>query len=304
MQTTTGARVQEGAGLGLPISRKFIQLMGGDISVSSEIGKGATFEFHICVHDAESAEISLACPTRRVVGLAPGQRRKKILIADDNPDNRTLLFSLLQPFGFDLREANNGKEAVEIWRGWKPDLIWMDIRMPVMDGYEAVKVIRGLEKPGSKRAKTIIIAQTASTFEEEHAKVIEAGCDDFLRKPFNDADVFNLMEKQIGVQFIHEDADMQDPNYLKTRNGRKPLKPEDFSGIPDGLLGRLKQAAIESDMDKVDEAVHEIRSFNADLANKLERLAYDFEYIRIINAIEDLGLSADKGAITENKPYE
>lgn len=110
---------------------------------------------------------------------------------------------MLAPFWFEIREAKNGREAIDIWQDWSPNLIWMDLRMPVMDGYKAVKAIREIEKEVPESPKTVIIALTAGTFQEERAVVLNAGCDDFLRKPFKESDIFDLMHKHIGVRFIY-----------------------------------------------------------------------------------------------------
>ncbi|MGL5062311.1 MAG: PAS domain S-box protein, partial [Microcoleus sp.] len=158
VQTKTGKDAQEGTGLGLIISREFVQLMGGDIAVSSEVGTGTVFEFDIQVHLVEAADIETKKTKRQVIALEPNQPRYRLLIVDDKPLNRQLLVKLLNPLGFELREANNGKEAVEIFMDWEPHLIWMDMRMPVMDGYEATKQI----KTTTKGQATAIVALTAS----------------------------------------------------------------------------------------------------------------------------------------------
>src|ERR671933_631213 len=201
VQTTTGTEAQEGTGLGLPISRKFVQLMGGEIMVSSEVAHGTLFKFDITVSVVDATDLESKQPTRRVIALEPNQPRYRILIVDDKPLNRQLLVKLLNPFGFELREASNGKQAVEIWDEWEPHLIWMDMRMPVMDGYEATKQI----KSTTKGQATAVIALTASTLEEERGVVTSAGCDDFLRKPFREADIFEMMNKHIGVCYVYDE---------------------------------------------------------------------------------------------------
>jgi len=189
-QTETGRQEQEGTGLGLAICRKFVQLMGGDIVAASELEKGTVFAFDVRVQSLSDNHFKSQPDTLRPVSIEPGQPKYKLLLVDDNPDNRKLIFKLLAPFEFDLRGAANGREAVEIRQNWGPDLIWMDMRMPVMDGYEAVKTIRALEKEDSKMTRTTIIAQTASSFEEERSAILDAGCDDFLRKPYKDSEIF------------------------------------------------------------------------------------------------------------------
>ncbi len=295
-QTKTGRQAQEGTGLGLAISRRFVKLMGGDISARSQVGKGTAFFFDIRAHAADAADAENPAASRQFIGTEPGHPRHKILITDDNSDNRRLLFKLLEPFGFELREAANGQEAIDVWQKWLPDLIWMDIRMPVMDGYEAVRNIREMEKKDPKRPRSLIIAQTASTYEEERALVSEAGCDDFLRKPFRESDIFELMHRHMGVRFICEDAETE--REQQREHGRKPaqITSEDLSGIPDDLLQRLRQAALATDMENVDGIVAEIRAINTNLADELAVLTDEFEYgniVRIIRETESAGEETD-----------
>jgi CheY-like chemotaxis protein len=108
---------------------------------------------------------------------------------------------MLEIIGFEVRGVQNGKACIEEWQVWRPHLIWMDIRMPEMDGYEATKYI----KSHDSGQQTIIIALTASAFEEERAQILAAGCDDFVRKPFRDSDIFEHMEKHLGVMYIYQE---------------------------------------------------------------------------------------------------
>ncbi|MCL1465209.1 hybrid sensor histidine kinase/response regulator [Argonema galeatum] len=201
VQTKTGKTSHQGTGLGLAISRQFVKLMKGEITVSSEVGKGTIFKFDIAIAQVDATDIKSKQSPRRVIALEPNQPSYRILIVDDRWENRHLLYKMLQPLGFDLQEASNGLEAIEIWSSWRPHLIWMDMRMPVMDGYEATKHI----KTHTKGQATAIIALTASVFEEEKAVVLSAGCDDFLRKPFREADIFEVMHKHLGVHYIYDE---------------------------------------------------------------------------------------------------
>ncbi|HEY1016384.1 MAG TPA: ATP-binding protein, partial [Herpetosiphonaceae bacterium] len=179
-QTASGRQAQEGTGLGLPISSRFVQLMGGEIQVRSEPGRGSVFSFEIDAARATAADLAARPARRQVTGLAPGQERPRILVADDKWNNRQLLIRLLAPLGFEVREAEDGLQAVELWEEWEPHLIWMDMRMPRLSGYDAATRI----KSTTKGQAVVIVALTASTLEEERAMVLSAGCDEFLRKPF------------------------------------------------------------------------------------------------------------------------
>ncbi|HEY9608263.1 hybrid sensor histidine kinase/response regulator [Allocoleopsis sp.] len=281
VQTTTGKEAQEGTGLGLPISRKFVQLMGGEIIVTSQVGHGTLFKFDITVGVVDVTDIETKQPTRRVIALEPNQPRYRILIVDDKPLNRQLLVKLLNPFGFELREATNGKEAVEIWDEWEPHLIWMDMRMPVMDGYEATKQI----KSTTKGQATAVIALTASVLEEERAVVLSTGCDDFLRKPFREEEIFAAMHKHIGVHYLYEEPTAQ--TAVSQTDIQDALIPSILATLPTELLANLEQAASFADMKQMDSCIDEIRNYNATLADAIASLANDFEYGKIVTFIQE-----------------
>jgi len=298
VQTEVGRQAQEGTGLGLPISRRFVQLMGGDMQVESEIGRGTTFEFDIRVELADPIE-NPHSPGRtapgksknqnRVIALKPNQPRYRILIVDDKWANRQLLIKLLSNVssprsGFELREAETGREAIEIWDVWEPHLIWMDMRMPVTDGYEATRQI----KATTKGQATAVIAVTTSALEEEETMAIAAGCDDFLRKPFREADIFDTMQKHIGVRYMYEEQGSRDAKYgvgSKEESPRPNLQSL-ISNFPSELLTDLEEAAKLCDMKMVDSAITEIRGHNATLANALAKLADDFQYDKLLALIE------------------
>ncbi len=276
VQTETGRRVQEGTGLGLPISRQFIQLMGGNINVNSKVGYGATFAFDVVVGVVDASAVESKARGRRVIALEPDQPRYRILVVDDRWENRQLLLKLLAPLGFELQEASNGQEAIEIWETWHPHLIWMDIRMPVMDGYQAIEHIRS--QAGTKAPA--IIALTASVWEDEQAAVLATECDGFLRKPFRATDIFDLMHQHIGVRYVYDKAPLP-PVPAETRT----LTPSDLSILPPELLARLEQATDASDMKMIDDVIVEIRTRDAALADAFVSLAYNFEYDEILNLI-------------------
>jgi signal transduction histidine kinase/CheY-like chemotaxis protein len=282
VQSQTGKQAQEGTGLGLPITRKFVQMMGGEMTVSSVVGRGTTFKFDITVGVVDATDVETKKPTRRVIALEPNQQSYRILIVDDRYDNRQLLIKLLNPLGFEIREASNGKEAIALWDCWEPHLIWMDMRMPVMDGYEATKQIRAT----TKGQATAIIALTASAFEEERAIVLSAGCDDFLRKPFREADIFEMMHKHIGVRYIYDEP--TDSTQAKT-DIQNVLTKEALVAVPIELLVNLSQATRLCDLEEINSYINEIRNYNTALADTLATLANEFQYPEIVSLIQQMG---------------
>jgi CheY-like chemotaxis protein len=200
-QTKTGKQRSEGSGLGLTICRKFVQLLGGEVSVSSELGKGSEFSFTLPMKPLEEAGLPQVEVPPQVIGLEAGQPEYRILVVEDKPDNRLLLRDLLQQVGFQVLEAVNGEEAITRFKEEHPDLICMDMRMPVMDGYEATRLIKAL--PEGK--ETPIIALTASAFEEDREAVMACGCDGFVRKPLKEHRLFDAITRLLGVRFRYQD---------------------------------------------------------------------------------------------------
>lgn len=266
--------------MGLIISREFVHLMGGEIAVSSEVGQGTTFEFDIQVHLVEASDIESKKPKRRVVALEPNQPRYRLLIVDDKPLNRQLLVKLLNPLGFELREANNGKEAIEIFIEWEPHLIWMDMRMPVMDGYEATKQI----KTTTQGQATAIVALTASVLEEERAVILSAGCDDFMRKPFREEDIFSAMGKHLGVRYIYEDPAAAITPVTGDLD-RDVLTPAAISGLDRDWIVEFKQRILSVDMEAIASSIELIRTVNPTLSDTLQECINNFEYDRILSVI-------------------
>ncbi|MBD1944567.1 PAS domain S-box protein [Coleofasciculus sp. FACHB-712] len=313
-QTAAGQQVQEGTGLGLTISRQFIHLMGGEITLisggkvftpgtpirefsedaSALFAKGTTFKFNIQANIIAASEIAIPLQNRRVIALAPQQPRYQILIADDSDFNRQLLLKLLQPLGFELLEASNGKEALEIWERSSPHLIWMDIRMPIMDGYEATKQIRKREnqKPSVQKtlanSRTAIIALTASALNEDKASVIEAGCDDFIRKPFREEDIFNAIHKHLDVSFTYEEmAATSEKEILEL----PALNTAELADLPKSWLEDLYQALVEGDLEIIATLIEELHPKNDVLSKTLMTLVnqYQFEQLLIlIQSVKDL----------------
>ena len=281
VQTKTGRQSQEGTGLGLAIAHSFVEILGGKISVKSSLGRGTLFKFNIKTSPANSDYLKNQPPTRRAISLQPNQPHYRILIADDRLDNRLLLIQLLTPFKFQLSQATNGQEVIEMWEKHSPHIIFMDMRMPVMDGYEATKHIKATTKGQS----TAIVAVTASTFDEEKAVILSAGCDDCITKPFRDTSIFEALEKHIGVKFIWEETKPnQNFNPIETHI----LTKSAFATLPPELVNNLHQAITNLDLDFMQTVISQITLINQPLGNAIAGCIKTFKYEEILNFTEKL----------------
>ncbi len=203
MQTSVGRQAAEGTGLGLTISQKLVQFMGGTITVTSVPGQGSTFQFTIPVQAVNATEAPVQPTKHWISGIAPGHPHYRVLIVDDNPTNRLLLIKLLERLGFEILEAMDGEEAIALWRTWRPHLIWMDIQMPNLNGDEATRRIRAAEAQQNTQHHTIIIGVTAQATRGDRDLVLSAGCDDYISKPFEAHLLFDKMQKHLGLTYTY-----------------------------------------------------------------------------------------------------
>ncbi|MBW4577041.1 MAG: response regulator [Aphanothece sp. CMT-3BRIN-NPC111] len=277
MQTQTGKNSQEGTGLGLPISRKFVRLMGGEITVSSRVGVGTIFRFDIHTKEVRSDEVQTAKSSQQVIALAAGQPKYRILVAEDKPEIRQIMIKLLQPVGFDVREANNGEEAIALCKSWSPDLVWMDMRMPVMDGYEATKRIKT-----ASNSPPFVIALTGSAFEEDRIVALSTGCDDFVRKPFRAEVIFEKIAEYLGVNYIYATEETK----LLTQPQSSVMSAKELSDaiaqMPAEWVEQLHQAAIRVNAKEVLQLIEEIPPSQVALPKTLTNLVNDFLFEEII----------------------
>jgi two-component system sensor histidine kinase/response regulator len=286
VQTETGRNSQQGTGLGLTITRQFVKMMGGEITVSSRLGEGTLFKFNVQFGLAEATAEQSLHSEQRVLKLAPNQPKYRILVVEDTWANRQLLVKRLETLDFEVREATNGQEAIAVWESWHPHLIWMDMRMPVMDGYEATRHIKAQPQGGD----TLIIALTASAFEEERGVALEAGCDDFVRKPVQEEVIFAKMAQYLGVRYIYQQP--PSPSFTPSEPAPEGLTPDsqrvetlgvsELVMMSDSWVIALHQAATELDGEVILQLLCQIPEANIALKNLLSEWLDNFRFDQII----------------------
>jgi two-component system sensor histidine kinase/response regulator len=287
-------------------------MMGGDIRVESRPGKGATFSFDARLPRSEDRLAMRG--RRRIVRVHPREQRRRVLVADDNAENRLLLAALLREVGFDVREAVNGREAVELAAEWRPVAIFMDERMPVMNGSEATQLIRNDERGTMNDEcqslsshhvaqssvhrssfivhRCIIIALTASAFEQQREAILANGCDDLVTKPFKEATIFEMLERHAGIEFEYETEDEGPAD--ERSNGEDAL---DVAGrlhaVDSALVYRLREALTAGDAVEAEAAAAGIGAVDEPLAEILKRRIRAYEFDEVLIAVERV--TTDRG---------
>jgi len=279
-QTESGQQTRTGTGLGLAISRGFARLMGGDITVSSQVGKGSIFRVEIGLSAGDVASVAKkAADFRRVVGLEPGQPKYRVLIADDNKENRDLLAQALGPVGFELHQATDGAEAIREFQVWQPDLILMDLRMPVMDGREATRRI----KSTPKGKETAIIVLTASSFEDGRKDMAAIGVDGYIRKPFRESELFENLARCLNVKYIY--AEKAVGSLPQQSAATATLSAEALSRLPKRLVQDLRAAASGANLKPLLTLISEVETHDAQAADGLRALAKRYDYEAILETL-------------------
>lgn len=299
VQAEAGKKSISGTGLGLTISRKLLELMQGGISVQSTPKVGSTFTFTVPICPTSSVHSPLQKSNRSVVGLLPDQPHHRILVVDDQRENRLVLSRLLSQLGLEVREATNGQDAIQIWQDWQPNLIWMDIRMPEMDGYAATRRIRALEQrqrredagktwKDSSSSASIIIALTAQASQSDRTLALAAGCNDYISKPFREETLFLKLGEYLGLEYLYaEQNGASESQAVPFPPLEEPTRvdPSLLASLPSPWLKALEEAAICGNDRAVSGLATQLPPHLEPLGTALTELAEKYQFEQILHLI-------------------
>lgn len=283
--TQTGtANEQAGTGLGLTISRDFVRMLGGDLTVVSKPGRGSAFHFFLIADPCEPPSVEPNCPHRRPVGIEAGGAALRVLVAEDTSDIRALLRNLLAPLGIEVIEAGDGAAATASAANSPPDLVFMDWRMPIIDGIEATRRIRA--HPGGKQPKIVML--TASAFTEDRRTAIAAGADDFLGKPFRPAEIYDALERHLDIRFRYEAISIDTVNF---RESSPPPTAREIATLPESHRLALAEAVQEMNKVKISAAIEQISLEHPELAPRLKAMIDSAKFLELHNLMGAISTS-------------
>lgn len=213
---------------------------------------------------------------REVAGLAPGQAVRRILIVDDQADNQVLLDKLMRHIGFETKIAGNGEQAVALFQAFRPHLIWMDRRMPVLDGHAASRRIRAL--PGGRDVK--IVAVTAAALSGQSGELLDAGMDAVVCKPYRFGEIYDCLARQLGVEFVYAD-----PPGAESAPSPPPLTAGMLAGQPEALRQELREALLSLEGDRIRTAIGSVADGDPRLLEALTQLADNYDYPAILRVL-------------------
>jgi predicted ATPase/signal transduction histidine kinase/CheY-like chemotaxis protein/tRNA A-37 threonylcarbamoyl transferase component Bud32 len=289
-QVGEASRKTEGTGLGLAISRQLVQMMGGELKVKSSLDKGSIFWLDLDLPEVDQQTNAQNINERNIISFVGSKR--KVLVVDDKLANRSVLVNILQPLGFEVIEATNGLDGLNKAQKFKPDVIFMDLVMTVMDGFEATRRLRNL--PELK--EVVIIAVSASVFEFDQKQSLGVGCDDFLSKPVRVAEVLEKLRVHLGLEWIYEEARSNgqqqediNPKSQISIFAQKTKEELKFIAPPAEELAILLDLAMRGDIKSIAQKAAELEKLDEKLlpfARYLRQLAKGFKGKKILEFLK------------------
>jgi CheY-like chemotaxis protein len=280
-QTKGGLNTQEGTGLGLAITRKYAQLMGGDVTVTSSPGTGSIFRFAVPVERGNAGVAVRRSAPRRITGIRAGTDVPRVLIVDDQLENRDWLMKLLTAIGFSVRGADNGEAAIRSWEEWNPRLILMDLHMPVLDGLEATRRI----KADLRGKETVIVTLTASAMDDDRRAVSQSGADDFLSKPCHEDELLEKIRALLNVAYDYEEMSAAESQPIA---GVAALSVERLGQLPQELIEGLRDAVLRGNRNIMNKLILKVRAMgHVESADALQELAENYEYDALTRSLEE-----------------
>jgi two-component system sensor histidine kinase/response regulator len=272
--------IREGTGLGLAISRRFARLMGGDLTVSSTAGKGSIFRFDVPIERGDASVAVRHSAPRRVMSIRAGTAVPKILVVDDQFENRDWLMKLLTAVGFFVQSADNGEAAIRKWEEWNPRLILMDMHMPIMSGLEATRRI----KADPRGKQTLIVTLTASAMEEDRRAAIKGGADDFLAKPCHEDQLLEKMRTLLDVAYDYEEVPVAgDPPGAADPAA---AAADEMGKLPRETIEEIRHATLSGNRKLLDKLIGKVKDENAEAAHALQQLADKYDYDSITGLLD------------------
>ncbi len=278
-EQTLSGQVKGGTGLGLALSWEYARLMGGHLSAASEPGKGSLFSFSCRLEEGCESSLERGEDMRRVVGLVPDSGPKTLLVVDDQEESRRFVAELLSLVGFGICEAANGEEALAVFAAEGPDLVLMDMRMPVLDGYAATRRLKAT--PAGR--KTPVIVLSASGLAEEREKILATGADEFICKPFRERELFDAIGRLLGIKYRYAEMMKGAPPFAETAK----LTSADLEGLPTALRAELRQALFALNVGAIRNAIDRVCSIDAPVGEAMLRLAMDYQFEILLGLMKE-----------------
>jgi CheY-like chemotaxis protein len=257
--------------------------MGGDVTLSSSPGRGSVFHLKIPVRRGNAGVAVRQSIPRRVAGIRAGTDVPRILVVDDQIENRDWLIKLLTTIGFAVRGADDGDTAIRIWEEWNPRLILMDLHMPFMNGFEATRRI----KAGPRGKETVVVVLTASALDADRLAVGKSGADDFLSKPCREDQLLEKMRALLNITYDYEE--IEGPHFAEAGSGAEGL-----AQLPEPMVEELRNATFSGNIRRLNVLIGEVREAgDAASARALQELADKYDYDALIRLLEETSSRPD-----------